>query len=377
MFEALGRAMYRHRWWVIVGWIIVVLVAAPWFPRVSGFLRVGGFSSKNIESARARATIRKALGQNLTTVVVVYSSPVLVATDPRFIAQVNQSLAGVRGLPGVAQVVEHTINSRQISPDRHTAYEQIVLNSTADNSPYLLPDIERHITPPPGLNMVVAGEPVFYADIVRLSATDLRRAETVAFPIAAVVLVLVFGSVVAAGVPLVVGGASVLVTIALIALIAQFHEMSIFVLNVTTMLGLGLGVDYALFVTNRFREEIQRHPVEEAVAITIATSGRAVFFSGLTVCVGLLALIGFDFMILSTVGIAGSLVVLVTVAAAMTLLPAVLGVLGPRVNALAVRLPSPGGGGFWHALAERVMRRPVLVALPVLALLLLLGYPLL
>ena len=376
LFARFGRVMYRRRWWVIGAWLLAVVVAAPWFPRVASYLRVGGFSSPNIESARARDTLQHDLGQNLSSVVVVYSSPTLTAGDPRFVQQVQRSLQGVPGLAGVQQVILHTYNPRQVSPDGHTAFEQIVLTALPEDSGNQLPAIERAISQPPDLKMIVAGGPVFYADIVKLTSSDLRRAETVAFPIAAAVLVLVFGSVVAAGVPLVIGGAGVLVTLALVALIAQFTEMSIFVLNVTTMLGLGLGVDYALFMTNRFREEIQRHPVEEAVAITIATSGRAVFFSGLTVCVGLLALVSFDFMILRTIGIAGSLVVLTTVIAAMTLLPAMLGVLGARVNALSVRLPAVNVGAFWRKLAYWVMSRPIPVMLPVLAVLLLLGWPL-
>ncbi|MDE3074310.1 MAG: MMPL family transporter [Chloroflexota bacterium] len=377
MFARFGRAMYRRRWLVIGVWLLAVLIAAPWFPKIGSFLQVGGFSSSNIESAQARETLAKNLGQDLSSVVVVYSSSTLTADDPRFIQEVRASLAGVSAAPGVQAVLMHTTNVRQISPDKHTAYETIVIHSRPEQGPRFLPAVEARISRPRDLRMIVAGSPVFYADIVRLSAADLRRAETVAFPIAAVVLALVFGSVVAAAVPLVIGGASVLVTLALIALVAQFHPMSIFVLNVTTMLGLGLGVDYALFITNRFREEIGRHPgsIEDAVAMTLATSGRAVFFSGLTVCVGLLGLIGFDFMILSTVGIAGSMVVLLTVIAAMTLLPAGLGVLGPRINSLSVRLPAVGVAGFWYRLSRVVMRHPLPIGIPVLAVLVLLGYP--
>jgi RND superfamily putative drug exporter len=374
-FARFGRAMYRRRWWVIGLWTVAVLAAAPWFPRVPEFLRVGGFSSPNIESAQARQTLQTDLGQNLASIAVVYSSDTWTVDDPRFIQEVRQSLGNVQSAPGVERVILHTYSPHQVSPDGHTAFEQVILNAAEEDSPNRLPAIQRAITQPPDLKMILAGPPVFYADIVKLTSSDLRRAETVALPIAAAVLALVFGSVIAAGVPLVIGGAAVLVTLALIVLVAQATDMSIFVLNVTTMLGLGLGVDYALFMTNRFREEIARYPVEEAVALTLATSGRAVFFSGLTVCVGLLALISFDFMILRTVGIAGSMVVLMTVIAAMTLLPAVLGVLGPRVNALSVRLPGRGSARFWHGLAYWVMRRPVRIALGVLAILVLLGWP--
>ncbi|MBV9121120.1 MAG: MMPL family transporter [Chloroflexi bacterium] len=375
-FQGLGRLMFRRRWIVIALWLLTVLVAAPWFIQVPRFLRVGGFSSPNTESAQARDTLQKDLGTNLSVVTVVYASQTLTANDPEFVNQVQQSLGGLSGVPGVERTLLHTANPRQVSPDGHTAYEQVVLSAAPEDSAGALPAVEERIRQPPGLSMVVSGAPVFYADIVQLTSSDLRRAETVAFPIAAAVLIIVFGSAIAAGVPLVIGGAGVLVTVVLIALLAQFTEMSIFVLNVTTMLGLGLGVDYALFMTNRFREELRTHSVEESVAITLATSGRAVFFSGLTVCVGLLALVGFDFMILRTIGIAGSMVVLITVIAAMTLLPALLGVLGQRVNALSVHLPLPDAGSAWRRLAQWVMRRPVAVIVPVLAVLCLLGGPL-
>ncbi len=151
-----------------------------------------------------------------------------------------------------------------------------------------------------------------------------------------------FGSLVAAGVPLAVGGAAVVVALAAIFVVASVMPMSIFVLNLATLLGLGLGVDYSLLMTSRFREELALRPdgpdrVGEAVRVTVATAGRAVFFSGLTVLLGLLGLVLFEFMILRSVGIAGAIVVGLAVASALTLLPAILVLLGPRVDRFAVR----------------------------------------
>ncbi len=194
---------------------------------------------------------------------------------------------------------------------------------------------------------------------------------------------IVFGSLVAAGVPLVVGGASVLVALAGIFLVASVMPMSIFVLNLATLLGLGLGVDYSLLMTSRFREELARRPADdpdpvgEAVRRTVATAGRAVFFSGLTVLLGLLGLVLFEFMILRSVGIAGAIVVALAVTAALTLLPALLTVLGSRLDRLAVRkvgVPSETDGP-WARLARRVMRHPVAVLIPTLGILLVLGSP--
>ena len=206
-----------------------------------------------------------------------------------------------------------------------------------------------------------------------MTESDLRRSELISLPLAALALLLVFGSLVAAGVPLAVGGAAVLVALAGIFVVASLIPMSIFVLNLATLLGLGLGVDYSLLMTSRFREELARRDgpdrVAEAVRVTVATAGRAVFFSGLTVLLGLLGLVLFEFMILRSVGIAGAIVVGLAVAAALTLLPAILAILGTRDRC---RWPcggspsEPGADGPWARLARRVMRHPVAVLVPTL-----------
>src|SRR5207245_8825456 len=148
-------------------------------------------------------------------------------------------------------------------------------------------------------------------------------------------------SVVAAVLPALVGGGAVIVSLALIFGLGQITTLSIFVLNITTLFGLGLGVDYSLFIVSRFREELTRgRNIEEAVAITVATAGRAVTFSGLTVSIGLLGLVFFRINMLRSVGMGGVLVVLMAVFAAITLLPAFLAIIGMRVNTFPVRLPS-------------------------------------
>src|SRR5205823_8547041 len=158
--------------------------------------------------------------------------------------------------------------------------------------------------------------------------------------------------------------------------------MSIFSLNLATMLGLGLGIDYSLFIVSRFREEIARGAsIERAVAWSVATAGRAVLFSGITVMIGLLALLTFDITALRSMGVAGATVVAISVLAALTLLPALLGVLGTRVDALAIgplrasALRANDASGFWSRLAHAVMRLPVMVPVPLLAVLISLGAP--
>ncbi|HVL24380.1 MAG TPA: MMPL family transporter, partial [Thermomicrobiales bacterium] len=203
------------------------------------------------------------------------------------------------------------------------------------------------------------------------------------FPIALAALLFVFGSVVAAAIPLVVGSAGVGVILLALYAVAHVADMSIFVLNLATMLGLGLAVDYSLFITSRFREELTRRSgnVEEAVVVSLRFAGRAVFFSGLTVLVGLAGLSLFPLMFLRSVGIAGVIVVAISTIGALTLLPAVLSIVGCRIDAwpigpLARRASRPEQvHGFWYRLARRVERRPILVALATVSVLVLLGLP--
>jgi RND superfamily putative drug exporter len=387
-FERLGRFTYRRRWWVLAAWALLVLLAIPLAPRAPGVLSPGGFSLADLESSRAEALLVQQLGAPPSALVLVYQSTGAArAGDPAFEAAVRAETAGVAAAPYVRQVESHLLAPRQVSADGRVAYDIVLLDIAPDSSPAALPGIEAALRPAPGVRVSLAGGPAFYGDIQTVSESDLRRAELVSLPLAALALVLVFGSLVAAGVPLVIGGAAVATSLALIFLLASVTPMSIFVLNLATLLGLGLGVDYSLLMLSRFREELARRTpagtradpqaVEAAIRVTVATAGRAVFFSGLTVLLGLLGLVLFEFMILRSVGIAGALVVGMAVAAALTLQPAILSILGSRVDALAIRKvrPDPGSQGAWGRLARRVMRRPLLVFFPTLGLLLALGTP--
>ena len=227
------------------------------------------------------------------------------------------------------------------------------------------------------LRTYVTGQAAVEEDLQRAAEESIRRAETFALPLALVILVVAFGGVVAASLPMIVGVCSVLATFGLIYLVSTFYEMSIFVSQVATMLGLGLGIDYALLVVSRFREELARGSAPEAVARTVGTAGRTIFFSGAAVLIGLAGLFFFPFPILRSVGIGGVLVVCTTVLAALTLAPAVMGVLGDRINRLSLRRPSGAGGRSpWQRIGALGMRRPVFTVAAVAVLCGLLLYPL-
>ena len=382
-FDRLGRFVVRRARFVVVAWAVLIAVALPLAPQVPDALRAGGFIRDDLESARAKAVLEQELGTPPSALVIAFHSDTLTAGTPEFESAAAAAMRDVPSAPHVVRVISHLLQPRQISADRHTAYDVVQLDLPADDSPDALPILRERLRPAPGLTVELAGGPAFYGDVQSVSEHDLQRSEVISLPLAALALLIVFGSVVAAGVPLVVGGASVLVALAAIFLVASLTPMSIFVLNLATLLGLGLGVDYSLLLTSRFREELaKRGPdeptrIQEAVRLTVATAGRAVFFSGLTVLLGLLGLVLFEFMILRSVGIAGGIVVALAVLAALTLLPALLTLYGQHLDRLAIRRVDarPAAEGPWARLARRVMRHPVAVLLPTLAFLLLLGLP--
>jgi RND superfamily putative drug exporter len=378
-----GWWLNAHRRLVLIVWAAILLVALPFVPRVFRSLNAGGFNSPDLEAFRAASLLAERFGSNQSNVVLVYTEPTgtLSATDPRFFQSVDDSLTAVRTLPNVGRITTARENPRQLAPDGQAQYVTIGLTDTAGDANSVLPTIQNAIRPT-SLQVTLTGAPVFYQDIFDVTERDLRRAELLSIPTAAVALVFVFGSVVAGAVPGVVGGAAVGLTLALMVVLGQFTELSIFSLNLATMLGLGLGIDYSLFVVSRFREEIGRgQPLDRAVAWSVATAGRAVLFSGATVMIGLLALLTFDITALRSMGVAGALVVAISVLAALTLLPALLGMLGTRIDALAIgplataARRSTNGTGFWSRLAHAVMARPVAVLVPLLAVLIGVGLP--
>ncbi len=388
MFYRLGQIAVRYRWWIVGFWMLAAIIALPFAPQASQVLQAGGFTSPDAQSQRAIDVLTQKLHLNTNIVQIIFTSQRYTADDPAFVQESQQALAQLQHWSEVSQIITFVDNPRQISLDHHAAYINVLLKSDPTTAAALVPELKRRLRTEPDLQASVGGSAVFYADIQTVSENDLRRAEILAFPFAIIALLFVFRSVIAAILPTIVGGCAVVVTLALIFGLGHITPLSIFVLNITTLFGLGLGVDYSLFVVSRFREELRRgRAIEEAVAVTVATAGRAVTFSGLTVSIGLFGLTFFSINMLHSVGLGGILVVVLAVAAALTLLPALLTILGLRINALPVRIPRlrrrPAATavreetehGFWYQLSHVVMRYPLRVFFPVLLLLIGFGAP--
>jgi trehalose monomycolate/heme transporter len=388
MFESLGRLMFRRRRWVLAGAGIFVVVAALWGTGVFGSLGGAGFEDPNSDSARAARQARQVFGRHQADVVVLYSSPTLTVDDPAFRTAAQRTLSA---LPDryVAKVTTYwdTKAPQMLSADRHSTYAVLELTGAdGDARKEALAAVEDKVAAP-GLTTRVGGEVAVGRDGDTQVARDIGRAESLSMPPLLVLLLVVFGALAAAGMPLLVGGLAILGAFTALRLVTMVTDVSVFAINLVTMLGLGLAIDYALFIVSRFREELTAQPpgpkqVEPALVRTVATAGRTVCFSGLTVAISLAGLLLFPQMFLRSMGFGGIAAVLVAMVAALTVLPALLGVLGPRVNAGSMlwrrRRPSravDSGGRWWARVAHSVMRRPLAYVAVIVVGLVALGLP--
>ncbi|MDQ3863323.1 MAG: MMPL family transporter [Actinomycetota bacterium] len=365
VFHSIGVFAYRFRWAILLLWGGLLISSAFFAPDLSGRLKGGGFEGANSEAERVQNLMTNEFGASPAALTIVFSGHGIPARSAEFQEAQQRALAGVRKLRDVRQVTSYASSKdpRFISEDGKRSYAVVTSNVSVDETRNVVDEVRKKVRSDK-LEAYVTGAPAVYQDLEQASNEDVRHAEKYAFPFAVIILIFAFGTLVAAGVPVLIGGASVLTSLAVLYFISGFYDMSVFTLTLSTMLGLGLGIDYALFFVSRFREESEDYPTAEALPRTVATAGRSIFFSGSAVLIGLSGLLFFPFMFMRSIGVAGVLVVFISVSAALTLLPALLGVLGPRVNRLAIRRRSGmATAAFWSRSAEVVMRHPVAVIL--------------
>ena len=390
MFTRWGAFVYRFRRPIVVLTAVIGIASTALASQASGELSSGGWLARDSESSHVSDRLADEFGAGRSSLIVLFRSDRLGdAAAPGFQAAVAESLAELRTDDRVTGVVGYTEtrDPRFVSERGDATYVVVQLSLSNEDSVAAVHELREQIGTPDGLSWQLTGYGPVTEDSATQSERDLQRAEIVSLPIAAIILVFVFASLVAAGMPLFVAGLAIPSSLAVIFLVAQQIEMSVFVLNIATMLGLALAIDYSLFIVSRFREELAAgRTVEQAVERSLATSGKAVAFSGIAVAIGLSGLLAFEAPALRSIGLAGSIVVFCSLFYALTFLPAVLGMLGPRVNALSLQglfrrlrgTPAPtraSQGSRWETVARAVMRRPILVLVPTLALLLAAGAP--
>ena len=399
MMQTWGCLVARRAWTVLVAGLVLVAAAAAFGLGVFDSLSNGGFDDPASESARSLAAEHATFTSHDADIVVVYSSPSMTVSDPAFQESVSNV---IKGLPkGSTQRVTtwyQTPSPSLVSTDQHATRVIIALSGTSQDEKATLYDQVRTHLDAKGLTTNVGGVWAVFHDVNEHVSADITRAEAISMPIVIVLCLVFFGSVVSALMPAFVGVVAISGAFALVRVITMVTDVSVFSINIITMIGMGLAIDYALFVVSRFREELVKQPrterenVNAAITATMATAGRTVLFSGLIVAASLASLLIFRQGFLRSMGYGGVAAVLVAMLAALTLLPALLAVLGPRIEAgrmpwrrgsraratgrhAAVGAGLSGASGAWAGLARSVMRRSVAYLLVITVGLLALGAP--
>ena len=378
MLRRIGRFSATHARGLLAVTLLLMIGAGALGVTAFGKLQSdGGFADPGAESSKADDLVNRQFGgdSDLVFVVTPKSGDVDDAANQRAGAALTDRITAD---PGLTRVVSYF--TTKAPPLRgEDGRRALVTAKVTDKG-----DVEQLRTAYDAgsgpLQVKIAGPASIGVDIGGQVGKDLALAESIAVPIILILLVIVFGGVVAALLPLAIGALAVLGTFALLAILGSVTDVSVFAINLTTALGLGLAIDYALLMVFRFREELDAgHDTVEAVARTVASAGRTIMFSALTVAVALGALMVFPLFFLRSFAYAGIGVVLIAMISAIVVLPALLAVLGRRVNSLRlpwVKRTPTAASPFWARIASAALRRPVLTGLPVLLVLVIAAIPL-
>ena len=384
MFEKLGTFIVAHKKSVLVLFILLTLTAGGIGSLAFGKLDSGGYSDPNSESAKATTYIIEKFKVQEPIVTLVVDSQTSV-DDAQVIAKASALEKEIQKVKGVSKTYSYwstggapTMRSTDGKAGFILVYADLKSNDFKGFSAIGATIQERFDGNYQGLQVYAGGGAVITQAINHKIEKDLLLAETIAIPLTFLLLIFVFGAMVASAMPLFVGVSAILGSFFLIYLLTQFTNVSVFALNLITGLGLGLGIDYALLMVNRFREELHHgKSVDESVIRTVATAGKTVFYSGLTVFVTMASLLFFPLNFLKSFGYAGISVISLAVLGAVIALPALMAILGEKVDKGVVRKSAitPKEDGRWAQTARTVMRRPIPVVIACLVILGIMALP--
>ncbi|MFY8050847.1 MAG: MMPL family transporter [Aquiluna sp.] len=365
----LGQFITNHSKLVLFGFVGLIIASTFWGFQVFGNLKGGGYDNPNSDSALVQEILESEFGVDPAELIVLVDLPgqadSMTASGPEFFPLVQDLTDEIAEIEGVESAVNYYMlgSPPQLkSEDGKLIYLLVDLDNSANQAPIVKQIVDDYTGDYRGAEVHVSGFGAVTKAINEQIESDIIRAEIVAVPIVIILLLFVFGSLVAAGLPLFVGGLAIVGSFFVIWVASQFTDVSIFSLNLITGLGLGLGIDYSLLVVNRFREErAAGNDVQTAVINTVASAGKTVVFSGLTVALVLVSMAFFPQYFLQSFALAGVSVVTLAVIGAAIAVPAQLNLLGDRVNKLRVikRDLTPKDTGTWEKIARFTMRRPL------------------
>ena len=372
MFEKLGHLMYRRRKAAVIFFIVGILAAGGVGSLVFNRLDSGGYSNPKSDSYKVYDYIHKTLKVTDPTVAIVVDAGETDVSDPTVTQKALALEAKIAKEPGVTKTLSYWSSGQPASLKSTDGKAAFILvygkgDAFSPESSKLGAYFQDHYDGKvDGLTLYSGGVGVVGNAITKKISKDLSISEAISIPLTFILLAFVFGALAASAMPLVVGVAAILGAFFILYLISLFTTVSIYALNLTTGMGLGLGIDYALLMVNRFREELHHgNSVEDSLITTLKTAGKTVFYSGLTVFVTLLSLTFFPLPFLKSFGYAGTSVVALAVAGALFGLPPILALVGPKVDKGVIRRSAitPKEDGRWAQTARMVMKRPVAVVL--------------
>lgn len=350
--------MFRFKKTVIIIWIAIIAVFGIFATKLPSVLSGNGFEF-NGEYKQNRQILDDDFKQPKSSIIVLFEKEnnVNKADWEKFI---TDSLKKAGNIPAVESVVS-PFEQQGMSKENH-AYGVLTFEKESGSLGETINKLRSVLKDKDGMKVLITGEPVIVKDLNQASQEDLAKAEMIGLPIALIVLVLAFGSLVAASIPIIVGILSITITMGIVYFFSYSFDLTIFILNIVPMIGLALSIDFALLFINRFKEEIDRSSVEEAVVTTVTTAGRSIIFSASCVFIGLLGLMFIEIDIFRNVALGGMTVVFVAALSAITFLPALLALLGRRIHSLKVLKLKSDNQGIWSKFAHLVMKRPVIMA---------------
>ena len=383
MLTRLAFLTIRRRKWVL--WLTVgfLLISIFFGTGAFGVLKTEGFNDPSSESVKAEALLEEHFGGGEPNVVLVLSATGQDVNDPTLVSDGTALTSRLEAIEGVENVSSYWSLGNPPTLRSDDGDTALVLARIVGDEEFVeeqLAVVDKEFTGSQGgFEVFLGGSDAVFADIGHTIESDLLRAELIAIPLTLILLLFVFRSLVAALLPLFVGVIAIFGTLLSLFVIGSITDVSIYAVNLTTALGLGLAIDYSLFIVSRFREELEAgRTIEESIVRTVQTAGKTILISALTVAVSLSALLVFPLYFLRSFAYSGIAVVLLALAGSILSLPALLAVLGHRVDAVRIgrrRKVRAESEGAWHRIATLVMRRPIPVAATVVVVLVLLGAP--
>lgn len=361
----LGGFIFNYKKTIILVWVGLILFLGFFALQLPSVLSGNGFEF-NGEYKQTKNILEKDFGQHRASIIILYEKEKIISEDD-WVAFIKESFEDAAKASGAVDSVSPFHQKGMMK--ENIAYGLLFFDKDASSMGEDINGLREVLKDENGIKVSITGEPVIVKDLNQASQDDLAKAEMIGLPIALIVLILAFGSIVAASLPLLVGVFSILSTMGAVYFFSYWFDLTIFILNIIPMIGLALSIDFALLYINRFKEEINKQSVKDAIITTTATAGRSIIFSAMCVFIGLLGLMFIKIDIFQNVAIGGMTVVFISALSAITFLPAILGLLGNKVHSLSVLKVKTDKPGIWSTFAHFVMKRPVIMTFLALCLL--------